>query len=87
MDAKRASRSLVQFEEGSLLTIAGEVYLLAMLENRRAFASGKPIARLHEHLYNLFFFKLGQRYYLEICLQVERIIARHCPFAWCPPIL
>merc|ERR1712137_719991 len=60
---------LIQFDKGTLQTIAGELYVLAILENRRAFTSGMPVLRLHEHLYNLFFFKLGQRCYVEICLQ------------------
>ena len=72
-DAQNAPRGLVQFDKDTLQTIAGELYVLAMLENRRAFSSGRPVLRLHEHLYNLFFFRLGQRSYVEICLQVLHV--------------
>ena len=64
----------MQFDKDTLQTIAGELYVLAMLENRRAFTAGMPVLRLHEHLYNLFFFKLGQRRYVELCLQVMHVL-------------
>jgi len=68
-EATSNREGLLELDPASLTKLAGQVYQSAVLVNAYAHTNSHPRLRLHEHLYNFFLFKFGQRFFSEINLQ------------------